>query len=268
MWTEIYSENSNESIYQNPDYAKIINRQLLIYKIILRMNEKFYCFYKNQKLILILPLYKKWWKNRYTLFGNKTGCAYLDAIYYPNITSEDFDECFSALKYNLKDFTIHYNYVKTTSLLGKYLTDKYNSIGNYTKYVVINLPDEYEIYNEGLSKNVRQNIRTAYNRINKNMCKINLCVYDSDNIPVKVKNEINSIYITRMTNRYDKKGGFLYKLFLNHFDAGSKALEQLNNRVLWFILNLNDSPIAFMAAFTERDHKTLVIPKTSNIRQI
>ena len=93
------------------------------------------------------------------------------------------------------------------------------------------------------------------------MCKINLCVYDSDNIPVKVKNEINSIYITRMTNRYDKKGGFLYKLFLNHFDAGSKALEQLNNRVLWFILNLNDSPIAFMAAFTERDHKTLVIPR-------
>ena len=79
---------------------------------------------------------------------------------------------------------------------------------------VIHLPDTYQEYLLGLSKHTRQNIRTSYNRMEKDGKKFQFIVEQTDKLSKKNRNELLDLYVTRQLKTLQKEvAEFLYKQF-------------------------------------------------------
>ncbi|NCP83570.1 MAG: GNAT family N-acetyltransferase [Bacteroidetes bacterium] len=109
----------------------------------------------------------------------------------------------NVIKQIQKDFKvteIRFAHIKATSKIIDAIID----IGDFNKTaldcVAINLPGDYEIYLQSLSKSVKQNLRTAYNRMQKNNIELKLIVQGKDNY--------ESIDFNVLKNKYQERNAY------------------------------------------------------------
>ncbi|MBP3314116.1 MAG: GNAT family N-acetyltransferase [Oscillospiraceae bacterium] len=219
-WENLWGNNPNATVYQSPAYARMIAKHILPYKIILRQNPEFFLFLEDDAPIMILPLFHDWFGHDYTLFGYKTGCGYLDAIYAEDMTLEKMGECFSVFSDAHPNAKISCCHIRQESLLGQYLSQSAKD-RQFTPCVVISLPNDFEEYSASLSKNTRQNLRTAYNRLQKDEKTFELQVVDHHAMSRNLRHKLLKIYADRQVKHYRKAGGYLYRLFIRYIDVGT-----------------------------------------------
>lgn len=130
-----------------------------------------FAVYDGGKPILLAPL-RKMWSGEWVVAGTTEGYDYVDFV-YGNGTEEQYSEVFRVLidylrsECSLKSLVWHFLDSRSRSwdYVAKYsITDKMEICNSEINL----LYPTYEAYFSTLSKSVRQNVRTAYNRLRRN----------------------------------------------------------------------------------------------------
>lgn len=136
------------------------------------------------------------------ILGEKSYSDYLNFI-YNKWSDEAADEIFSFIHENYGGIELRLNNVPENSSLAGYVTNHFELINRDGETAVfVDNPVDADEYYKLLSKNTRQNIRTAYNRLAKNSfeCEITMC----DTIPDKATEKVmHDIHNDRFIKRTD-----------------------------------------------------------------
>lgn len=221
----------------------------------------------------------------YKLFGAVNGCEYCDFIYSKEIDLENYlPPLLDYLRNN-----ISFDMVREDSFLYRYLINQnvvYNDRPETN--VHINIPVSYSHYYGSLSSSTRQNLRTAYNRINRDKHIVRLiglvgkeyvyeCVMDCMKITdertysyrLLTKKEKNhyfndmiDLYVKRHEERYNVHTSRLKSFYLKSINFSTINLKALDNSCN-IMIYIDDELAAFMGGFIDRFRKSLVIPRLS-----
>lgn len=256
-WKELYKDNNELSPYQSAEYAAVAFSHYFLYAVRLKVIPVFLAIIENNKIVMIVPLCKSVFKNEYTMFGDRSGYGYIDFIYSKNIAADTMEECLLLISQSLKGSKLRINRLRDDSILGWYL------LGKYAPEAIevcehIDLPDSYDTYFISLKKSMRQNIRTAYNRLQVRHKAVALKMYREKPLTGELLCELTDLYILRVYRRYGMRNLILFKLFIKHFDIGTAAMKRLDNYV-HFVLYIDDCPVAFSSGFISRDNNTITL---------
>ena len=254
-WGKLYEGNARLSYYQSQQMMSVLWKNLLLYRLILRISPRFYVFREDGCTVMILPLFKKWLSNGYTGYGYKAGLGYIDAVYPDNITDRTLSECFYELNQNIGKAKIDLQHVRFETGFGNWLNKNGGDLSE-EGYTIIPFPEDYESYYGSLSKHMKQNLRTAYNRL-----KTDDGEYEFECIPYSemkdLRKELQTLYIDRQISKYKKSR--LYKYFVKYVDLGTKIQESKNIDVRAFVLRINGKIAAFYdGIFSDRG---IIVPR-------
>lgn len=93
--------------------------------------------------------------------------------------------------------------------------------------VSIDFSGGYDAWFQSLSKSARQNLRTAYNRLDKDGATVRLEVGSGAQLPRSLMNRFLDIYIQRHNERYEVETSAFKSVYLRYLDFSTRAL--LNN---------------------------------------
>jgi hypothetical protein len=259
IWECLYTNNPDSTIYQSVKYNELIWNNFFPYRIILRVIPVFYVFFQDGRPILIIPLTKSISSNKYYIFGNKSGGGYLDFIYDGTLTACDLENCLNKLRNQYNITSIVLNHVRSQTTLGTYSLKNGGKLSDVPCTSII-LPDSYDEYYSSLSKNMRQNIRTAYNRLAKDELELKYDFSDYRELPRSQKDELLNIYINRQTTKYKANRRCLFSIFTKYVDIGTKA-ENSDELEAVFLIRIDGQIAAFFDALY--DEETVIVPRLS-----
>ena len=128
-----------------------------------------------------------------------------------------------------------------------------------TSNAAIYFADDFNAYFKSLSSSVRQNIRTAYNRMAKDGHTFCLDVYRPkiNKLPTR---EVIDLYCKRHGDRYGVHTSMLKKWFLKHQSFATKIYE-LAPGAITCLLRIDGKPAAFLSGLG--NDKRLIVPRLS-----
>lgn len=255
-WGYLLKHNSGFSYYQSVPYMRVLWSNILPYCLVLRVVPRFFLFSENGEIKLILPLFKKLFKNEYTLYGYRTGVGYLDAIYSDELRLSDFSNCFYELKNYIKGSIIRFEHVRYENTLGKWLLMNGGHISEKGCTEIV-LPDCYDEYYQSLGKHMKQNIRTSYNRLDTDKCQYVFKCKSYSGMPGDLSKKLNQMYITRQISKYKKSK--LYSYFVKYIDLGTRIHKSSDLDVRAFILLINNQIASYFDAIIA--DKVIIVPR-------
>lgn len=92
---------------------------------------------------------------------------YYDFLHTPDFDASVLPELLRKIAFQYKANLLSFSHIREDSLICKALSDVEDIEKKSLKCVAINLPEDYDTWFKSLSKSVRQNIRTANNRVKK-----------------------------------------------------------------------------------------------------
>lgn len=123
--------------------------------------------------------------------------------------------------------------------------------------VAINIDKDYDLYIAGLSKHQRQNIRTAYNRLETENYEFQLVQYDKKYpLPRKIWNQCEHIYESR--HGYTYTGGKIQLWWDRITNPYHRILVQESSK-LTFVLYHHNKVVAYMAGLCT--NQTFYVPR-------
>lgn len=244
------------SPYQNIDYLKLALRSHHFYSLI-RMTRPFFIkFSMNDDAIMILPLSKSIFSANYFMFGDRAGFGYVDVLCRDNISSSDINACFEMLMKEFSDSSFHFNRVKEDSLIYPIL-NMISSPRDCEDCVKIDLVGNYDHYFGSLSKNARQNFRTANNRILKASKDLSFTRVSGKDISRDLLDEMIALYLKRLNSHY-KSVNFFDGIFYKTFDLGFISMKNLDFTEV-FLMYVDGKLAAFMLCLRNGDE--LLVPR-------
>ena len=148
--------------------------------------------------------------------------------------------------------------VPTYSLLHQALEKMTDVIKNHV-YTSIFMGNGYEKYYNSLDKHMRQNIRTPYNRINRDSALLEMTIKKTIDLTSKEEDDIAKVYINRR-NEHHGHVSFMHKIFLKKLHYFSIALRQLDSG-LCGILRINGQIAAFWSGFISINNSYVSCPR-------
>lgn len=194
-WTMIVDDNAT-NVYQTYAFNKLCYEYRRTSLTNIKKGNIRCCFavaFRNELPVCIAPLiidYKP--HMRVGLLGTGTNAGTLDFIYNENTDKQEILELYKVCKqrFSMADFLFYF--VKETSPLCEEMLEQqvYN---NYEVFV-----EDYINYFASLSKSTRQNIRTAYNRLEKSGLSYSLHIFDRNERNIdNIIEQLNVIYQNR-----------------------------------------------------------------------
>lgn len=219
---------------------------------------------KDGKMLMIMPLKKRIF-NKYNLLCDIQGSGAAGCICDPALDEATKDACLDAI-FSKTGNLLNINRVKPNNPLYSYLTkraDKYTEKAT-TVCVTIPVPEKFEDLFATLSSSNRQNIRTAYNRLNRDGKSYELKTFDgADKLGKKERNEIMALYLKRLFTKYKKPKPIettIRKFKYNHIKHDTLSLFSLDN-AFHAILYIDGKAAGFFSGITDRGHSTVVVPR-------
>jgi len=264
IWNSIYSNNPLLSPYQSYEFCNIVANDYRFSSLRFLLKPLFYKIEKDGKPIMIFPLWKKPSVKppffTYYLFPDFCLAGYLDPIYDINSTDEDFKNAFELIKSEI-NAPLFFRRVNEKSLFNKYMFSSFK-YRDFAPCVKIAFENGYDNFYKALSKNVRQNIRTSYNRLVRDNVSYRLDVFHNEYLKDDIWDDVLYLHLKRKYLRDGiKEKGIRNYISRNH-DPIEKALRGHKDNYL-FLLYMNDSPAAYFAGFLTNDRKSLIIPRLS-----
>ncbi len=214
--------------FQDPNWLlSLIKEYNSNLKLLLSSKCYFSIMYEDKLPIILFPFYvKKIGKKKgIFLLGSSGKSDYLDFYYDSKINSQNLHELFSFLSKYFKISNFELPLIneksKTFGLIKEMKCDLNYSVTNSAGIKI----NDIESYNKNISKNLKQNLRTSYNRLaNDNLqFKISFItkpVYSS--LQIKLK----KIYLKRFYEKNNYINHFKCK-FLNGFDIYFYSLNKI-----------------------------------------
>jgi len=220
----------------------------------------------SEGIIMIVPLKWDCYKHIYKMLGDIKGCGQTDALFAPLLPIERQRECVSFF-YTTLGHQFYLRRLSSDSLLRTIPEGIPYKEKLEMECVSIHLPFEP---GQTLSKSVRQNIRTAYNRTKRDNICYEFKIFQRGTISQEGKlwRKMTDIYVERLLSKYKKKArnNPLYrKIFAwryKYLKHDTKSLRSLPNS-FHAVLMCGDNIMAFLSGFMSHDENTLVIPRLS-----
>lgn len=216
-WNSIFVGSSDMTYYQSYDWNKNVCKYYKRnYYMALNYRIEFSVLYRNNQPIIIAPLTipKKDNDNLYVqILGQYTKSGLLNFIYTDDVKCEEFDCLIEFIKEKYKKYIIRFYEIPNFCKLNRFLSDSQKCKKISDRICIRSvIPDTVEEYYNGLSKSIRQTIRTSYNRLNKDGVEHKLIINQGQGI----------------SNRYNNKLLYLYKKRYSEWDGKNNAENRVN----------------------------------------
>lgn len=265
-WIEF--EKQAESPFVYLDYVRYIYQQQRLLGYIRGVVPFFRCIESSEgEILLIAPLIKHALSSDYRMMTDIRGCGCSDFLYNPRLSDNERRNCLELLINTLGN-KWHLRRIPSDSLLGEQLGKNSRHIKT-TACCRIYVRD-YNEWFSSLSSSVRQNIRTAYNRLKRDGHTFEITVAGNafDNArPVeafnKIKEESLELYINRQTSKYHKAGLltlWFKKAVFRIIKHDSKSLYNNRNSIT-VLLRIDGKAAAYMGCLMSYDKKQIVVPR-------
>lgn len=246
------------------DYVRQIYKYTLFF--IPQYQPVLYCAKDSYgKILMIAPLKKNIFKNTYKMLCDIQGCGMSDFLFSPTSDTLQRTQCIDSLFEKIGAKTT-LRRVNQKGFLNQYLEERPELTNKKEKEacVSIKLPHSFEEHFTSLSPSVRQNIRTAYNRMKRDHKMYDIQIYDGNNKPSSTKKtEIMNLYLQRLFSKYKKNNGikswhkkFMYR-YIKH-DTISLFSQQNQYHI---VLRVNGEIAGFMSGFRDHANTKIVIPR-------
>ena len=211
VWQAMEDEES-VTPYLYFDYMKYVWWQTKLFSKFIPII--YYAVDDSNDIIMIAPMKRDVLSGRLDTLGNRGMCDITDFLYKKELTNDTRKEC--VLK--LREFIGHPFYLSrmlSESETLEYLKP-YSTLVDSHECVDIYLQSDYESHFKKLSKSVRQNVRTAYNRLQKDGVDYDFRFYiGGKNIPASAKNDSKKCYLKRQLDAYANSLSLISKV--KHF---------------------------------------------------
>lgn len=263
IWDELYRSNPALSAYQSPDFmAQFLKTARLGKRRALLRSEILLCRMEDTQMICPLAIDSR--KKEVFLLGDFSAVGYCDLIYSVGVTDAQFDAVIGALKARYPGHTLKFNKVNESSALCAYLLRRSESLSQ-GECVCVSLGDDYDTYYKTLSKHSRQNIRTAYNRMNRDGKAFEFqIVQGTDRLTKRQKDDIIRIYCTRMKDKFGDEV-LPYPIMYTAQRYSNPIVRSLNTLEDQFhaLLYIDGELAAFLSGLRNGDGSRIVVPRLS-----
>lgn len=225
------------------------------------------------KALLILPLLYKRSNKIYELYfrGQLTSAAHLDFIYNPSeYTYEMFKQIMDSVITHFGECRIHFSKIMSDSTTNEYIEKMFGELAvkSTEECVTIHISTNggYDEWYNRLSKSIRQNIRTAYNRLEKEGVTVSYKLIINQQINTEDYKQMISLYTRRLIQKnYRQKviEKILYPFvrLLKETNPMTRALCKMKNSCYGY-LTFNDEIAACFWGLSCNDGR-MVVPRLS-----
>lgn len=256
QWNDMYSGNNMLSPYMSYDFQQIYKRKLWIGKSRFLAKYECYALYERDEIICLVPIIKK--SDNSYIGGDLCATGQLDFVYRENMPLDELKNCVEVVKQSIGG-KFHINKISENSKLCKALKECYEPASNES-CVKIDLPDDYNIWFSGLSKSVRQNIRTAKNRMRREEKQCKFEIYNGRKVQGDDNKELMDVYNKRMEFKFGRKVGRLESLIRENMNPITSACNQLSNNFV-AILRIDNEVAAFLSGLQNNGQTLLLVPR-------
>ena len=247
--------------YDYLDYtARFTRRKKPLYRI------RVACIMQGEDILMMLALKGSITGSYWKMLGDIQGCDVADALWKPSLAPGEREEI-AEFFYRNTPQALKLHRIPSESPLAAGAPVERICKEEKVTYVRIPVPDDPEQLLRSLSHSVRQNIRTAYNRMKRDGIEVRLEVFDEGHpVSDEVWKKIMDLYFGRLFSKYRstqvrswwtlrKKRRLYYKV--KHDTLSLHYLPNSFHAVLW----QEDRPIALMDGFKTHDGKSVSIPR-------
>ncbi len=118
--------------------------------------------------------------------------------------------------------------------------------------------ESYDDYYRLLAKHQRQNLRTAYNRLEKENIVFFLEEVATDSLPRKLKRECEALYEERKATRYTPRP-LIKRIYARITKPAFRIMSEIESGA-FFILRINSRPAAVMAGAFTKGNDDFIVP--------
>ena len=248
------------SIFQSSEMERCFYINSLAYAMPKHMRPRTISVLDDHEPVLIFPALVS--KSNLELAGHANGICELSPIYFKKTENnlERYVGFFlDATDYNEYRLTRIRESTRLACILNEGIA-RYAISSTSRENVLICFPRGYDAWFQSLSKSARQNLRTAYNRLDKDGETVRLEVGSGAQLPRSLMNRFFDIYIQRHNERYEVETSAFKSVYLRYLDFSTRAL--LNNAKAFHIYIYISNQIAgFCSGYLDRD--AFVIPRLS-----
>ena len=224
------------------------------------------CIFRGDEIVMLLAVMTSLDGRYLKLLGDIQGCDRCDALWKPSLSIEERRELarffFSAERRKMKIHRIE----DGSPLLDVIPQERVVRV-NVEPYVHIPLTTDIDSHIATLSSSVRQNIRTAYNRMNRDGINFRLEIFDADRpIDDKTWKDLMDLYFSRLFSKYKSKlvgnifSRWKQKFIYYRIKHDTLSLHYLPNS-FHAILYDGDRMMAFMNGLKTHDGKVVAVPR-------
>lgn len=268
---QIYNKNNVLTPYQSYEFLseiKLGKNDRNPFETIGYKEQNFVLFDENMHPIAIAPFYSKKKNGKYNILfrGHISSTGHLDFIYKSNFSYDDYVYMMNEIKKYYKSGTINFDRISENSLVYKYALKekKYHMEGSVL--VTIKLPGEYEEWFSSLRKSVRQNIRTAYNRMKKDKKEYKYELYYKNAPQGKVEEDIVKLFSRRLCDHSKINSKIVEKVLYLLKRKNPMTLGIINNpEYIGATLYIDDVLVAYFEGFVSNDNRILVPRLSINV---
>ena len=268
----LYKDNPFMSPYQSYDFLSITGKGMTDKQpwLTLFMRElNAVCRDNNGHVIVVAPmLYQRKSDGCHVwLRGVWTSAGHLDFVYNPEQYSyEIFSEIIDETVKKLGKCFFHFTKIHEKSLTVKHIERKFHGV--YEKRIEecasIVLPETYDAWFSSLKKSAKQNVRTAYNRMNREGLSFEFIFRDNEPMKDEEYKEMIGLYSQRLAqkNSLKERAIILHILkFLKTINPMTKALQNMKNTSCG-IIRINKEIAGCFWGVSSNDRR-LIIPRLS-----
>lgn len=263
IWHGLYSANASAPPYARYEFARILRRAYAL-ELFWGGVPKFFVFYKDDVPIMIAPLVRHIGKNgyKYLGFGIKFGIVYEDFIYSDSLTEDDMEACLRLLFG--KTGHILFKYLSDSSLLYKILQNRFTfpEKGNQIN-VRLKRPSTYDEYIASLTKNMRQNIHTKYNRLMKDGCDYRFEIFKGADVPKDVYRQFLRLYSISYRRKNSRRSWWrkvLFPMRVKYLHPHAMAIYGIDSS-LFAVLFINEKVAAAVGGYLQKNNSYFLYPR-------
>lgn len=254
-YIDLFNNNPYSNVFQSYEFLqsllKTIKYNKIIRFILRKPKIRFLEVQKDNKTILILPVEIK---------NNKLNS--IPTYDYYDLVCGNFNDdiIFEALTLILKTFGSNLKFYNVTNKSKLYQLARDRGGGTLSEHDCGEIEFtnyDYEQYYKQLSKNSRQNLRTAYNRLEKDNLTFKM-EFLFGKVPKKVFKQAKNMYIKRFFEKNPNKKNILKYFKLKLFEPISKICANANS-AFHAILSIDNKPAAIMSGFVNKN--SIIIPR-------
>ena len=268
-WRRLERDGGDQhSVYQSYRVNAIVKKRMPIYALQGKYSTRYVELLEDGQTRMILPICKYRRSNRYCSVGRFNGYQVYDFIYAAAMTPEKMSRClaFVLKKLNVESLSLsnvpHHSVLFACLSAPELIPEGYQAQWTDNDNVTIDTGLDYERWHSGLSKSTRQNLRTAYNRMNTDGVSKRFALYQGEKMPPQVLDQIIDLYCKRHSERYNEQVSALKKWYLRHLDFSTACMRSGPDN-FYALLYLNDQPAAFLSGMVEKGGSSAIIPRLS-----